>query len=515
MTIAHKKSLLLFSGALIGLLALWWPTVVHWFSIVWTVDVFAHGLLVPLVSVVMIWSRRSQLQTMTPSSDAFGGLMIVAASLVWFAGAALDTAFLAHIALVTAIQGLVILVFGRALYRAVLFPMAFLFLAVPFGSSLIEPMQHATARIVIFALDLFGANFRADGVLIELPSGLYEVAQACAGVKFLFTSVVTGVLLANLVFESWQRRTLIIVTSIALPIVANAARVLGILGIAELSSQQFAKDVDHIIYGWVFLSMVLLALIAFAYHISDKMNDEPEPKTGTDFPGSTTNPFSSKGAKIAGGASLLLWIVITLIAPNQFSPVYREGGPEEKQIFDHIPDGLRQLESETPAPEASFFNADMVASEVYRSGSTVFRAQYGRYDPLGAGRRLFQTANRAAPLEWTELTAMRSVVELKCDIKVREMVFTRNNVRAVVWAADWVGPDTVSNSLEEKLKTLYARIGKGQASGASLVLTAILNDDVEAIRDIFSEFMSTFMANSALWNKDAKGEAGNKSSCAE
>jgi exosortase A len=506
---AQRKSLILFSILLIGLLMLWWPTVAHWFSIVWSVDVFAHGLLVPIISAVMIWSRRDGLRAIKPTPDPLGGLVIVVACFIWLGGAVLDTALLAHLALAVVLQGLVILVFGRVLYRFILFPMIFLFLAVPFGASVIEPMQHGTARIVIFALDILGADFRADGVLIELPSGLYEVAQACAGVKFLFTSIVTGVLLANMVFKSWQRRAVIIVTSIALPIIANALRVLGILGIAELSSQDFAKDVDHIVYGWVFLSMVLLALIAFAYRISDRTDTEAEFKT---LP---LSPQFYNFAKRVGWTSILLLAATGLLAPNQFASPYREGPPESAQFFKHVPAGFRQLENSTPIPKASFFNADLIASDVFRRGGIVFRAQYGQYEPLGAGRRLFQTANRVAPSDWQELTGMRKTLEVTCGMPIRQMVFMRNNVRALVWATDWVGSYSVNNSLQEKLRTLYARVLTEKSDGARFVLTAMVNDDFEPVHAVFSKFISTLVDSSDLWENRVGGEEGNRARCAE
>ena len=100
---------------------------------------------------------------------------------------------------------------------------------------------------MIWGRKLSEVSFQAEGVLITLSNGLYEIAAACAGLKFLFTSLVTGVLLCHLAFESWWRRILMLVAAVLVPVLANAGRVFTTLLIAEATDQDFAKSIDHIV----------------------------------------------------------------------------------------------------------------------------------------------------------------------------------------------------------------------------------------------------------------------------
>ena len=66
-----------------------------------------------------------------------------------------------------------------------LFPLAFAVFLVPFGEEIVPPLQMLTAEIVIALTHLSGIEAHIDGVFIDTPAGLFEVAAACAGVQFV------------------------------------------------------------------------------------------------------------------------------------------------------------------------------------------------------------------------------------------------------------------------------------------------------------------------------------------
>ena len=245
MTREIRINFLLFFAAITCLFFAWFDTIKHMLGIIWTVDTFSHGLFVPLISVALIWSRRGALKTITLEYSWWGGLSLLLSCLIWLVGTAAEVRLFEHVAFIAAMQSLIILILGWQFYKAILFPSLFLFLMVPFGQSIVTPLQLITADMVIASLDILAIPYQAEGVLISLSSGLYEVAQACAGVRFFFTSLVAGILLSYLVFHSIWRRIAILVAAMVIPVFANIIRVLTILLIAENTDQSFAKDVDH------------------------------------------------------------------------------------------------------------------------------------------------------------------------------------------------------------------------------------------------------------------------------
>lgn len=472
----------------------WHSTVLHLVEIVWTVDVFSHGLLVPFVSMTLIWSRRELLSNVKPTFSLLGFGIVFCASLAWLLGELIDIALFSHIGLITAINGLVIAIFGAQFFRAIVFPMLFLYLAVPFGYELVGPLQTMTANLVIGVLDLIGADYTADGVLIELPSGLYEVAAACAGVKFLFTSVVTGVLLAHLVFNSWRRRVFILVFSAILPIAANALRVLGILAVAELTDQEFAKGVDHIVYGWVFLSIVLFALIAFAYKISDKPAGLPHSDANSSAELSTaSNNF------LSGFAAITLPILVAIIVPPTVPQEYTEYSTRVTPLFEDASSGYRVLRDTSSISNPGFLGADDVRISMLRRDGHVFLATYGRIDNLGGPRRLHYPGNTLAGSRWFEMRGLDRIGVTACGVEYNEYILRNESKRMIAWAFYLVNGKAVSSIINEKIMTATLGLKRQQANGEVFILSAPIEGDIGDIRRLFADFLSTISSDGLLW----------------
>jgi len=489
----YNRHILLFCIAFLVLIVSWRSTVLHMADILWSVDVFSHGLIVPLVSAALIWSRREILSNIAPAFSTLGMLIVLASSFLWLLGEFIDIALFAHVALIAAVNGLAISILGWRFYQAILFPILFLFLTVPFGYELVAPLQTMTANLVIGVLDFVGVEYEATGVQITLSSGIYEVAEACAGVKFLFTSFVTGVLLAHLVFESWNRRVFILIVSILLPIAANAVRVLGILAIAEMTDQNFAKDVDHVVYGWVFLSIVLFALIAFAYRISDK-----PAVTDSVIVAEHTTRVSSQAIS-SGSIALLFPVLVAFVAPSPSVPAYSEGGVKTGSLIVKAPPGYRILTNANSISKPKFRDASVFLATILRRNDTVFLASYARVDDLRGGRRLFQPGNSLAGPRWVEMRGIEDDgTANQCPATFNEFVLRSGDSRMLIWAFYFVNGKAVTSGVWEKAETAVAHMLREPAVGEIFILSSLVDAKVQDERAIFSSFLSTFSSDGPL-----------------
>lgn len=488
------------------LLFAWWPTAVHLFDILWNVDVFAHGLVVPVVSLGLIWSRKEHINAAAPQVSFWGLPLIILAVVFWSAGRLLDAALLSHIGLVTGVQAAVLSAIGLRAFRTILFPMLFLYFTVPFGYDLVVPLQHITANLVIGTLDILGVAFNAEGVLIELPSGYYEIAEACAGVKFFFASSVTGVLLSHLVFEGWRHRLGIIAASMLLPIAANALRVLAILAIAEATDQSFAKGVDHIIYGWVFLSIVLFLLISLAYRFSNKslasaspVQFEPEDTGGTNFPAVACAVFAA-----------LLPIIPAWALPSAAS----DTGPTQRfALFETAPPGFRVLPDNLQISAPTFLNASAVGHAVLRQNGIVFLATHARYDNLRPGQRLFQPGNGLAGPSWQPMAGLDAHAGPVCGQHVREHIFRRGDERLLVWSVHLVNGVSVSSGIEEKLRTAISRLTSKRVAGDIIVLTTPVSEP-DVARNRFRNLLENWQGYASLGAQSGVVDEEDNSLCA-
>ena len=155
----------------------------------------------------------------------------------------------------------VLCILGWRMVRAMAAPLLYLGFLVPAGAFLTPALQTFTAGMITTGLDILGIPYYADALTIEIPEGKFYVAEACAGLRFLIASIAFGVLYACMIYRSPGRRVLFILASIVVPVFANGLRALGIVVLGHHLGSAQAAVVDHILYGWLFFSLVLLILI--------------------------------------------------------------------------------------------------------------------------------------------------------------------------------------------------------------------------------------------------------------
>jgi len=184
-------------------------------------DTFAHAFLVPPISIWLIWRQREQLAALTPRAQPWmlAGLLVMA--FAWLAADLVAVNAAAQFALVAMIVLAVPAVLGFEVALAILFPLLFLFFAVPFGEFLLPVLMEATADFTVEALSLTGIPVYREGLQFIIPSGSWSVVEACSGVRYLIASLMVGTLFAYLNYRSTKRRVVFIAVAAVVPVLAN------------------------------------------------------------------------------------------------------------------------------------------------------------------------------------------------------------------------------------------------------------------------------------------------------
>jgi exosortase len=173
------------------------------------------------------------------------------------------------------LQAAVAVALGPTLVRALAFPLAYALLLVPFGDEVVPLFQHVTAQLMMPLLALAGIPATLDGLYIAAPSGMFVVAEACSGVMFLVAMAAFAVLAANLCFRSWKRRIIFVAAALMTTIIANALRAFGTILIAENYGHDTARGFDHLVYGWVFFAVTIIAVMFVARRWFDRPANDP------------------------------------------------------------------------------------------------------------------------------------------------------------------------------------------------------------------------------------------------
>ena len=270
---AWRSSLLALTVTVAGLVLLAareWREMFHQW---WDIDTYNHILLVPFIIAWLVTMKVDDLARLAPKPWLPGIGLVAAALGLWFLGRITDINLIAHAGAVGVVQAAVVAVLGLRISLLLALPLCFAVFLVPVGDEIIPPLQMITADIAI-ALTLWsGIPATIDGIYIDTPVGLFIVAEACSGVKFLIAMVTLAVLVCFTRFDSWLRRALFMVAAIIVPIIANGIRAWGTIFIAQSQGVEFAAGFDHIFYGWIFFAIVVALLLAGAWRFFER---EPE-----------------------------------------------------------------------------------------------------------------------------------------------------------------------------------------------------------------------------------------------
>jgi exosortase A len=254
----------------------------------WTDTTFQHGFLILPLSLFLAWRKREQLARLELRPSWLGLAWLAAALALWLLGRLVHVRVLEQVGLIGALQSLVPLTLGTAATRLLIFPLGFLFFAVPFGTELVPGLMEITADLSVFLLRLTGVPVYREGMLLQIPAGTYEVARACSGIKFLTASVAIGTFFAYVTYRSLRKRLTFIAASIVVAILANGLRAYLLVLIGHLTDMTFRHDRWHIVLGWILYAAILLLTfyIGGRYRDDDAAASRTQPSAG----GSPGNP---------------------------------------------------------------------------------------------------------------------------------------------------------------------------------------------------------------------------------
>ncbi|MFT3960023.1 exosortase A [Propionivibrio sp.] len=451
-------------------------------------DTFAHGFLVFPISLWLIWRERRALAAMEPMPNAWLALGIGCAGFMWLLGEMATVAPLSQFALIGMLVMAVAAVLGVRLTRRMGFPLAFLLFAVPFGEFAMPQLMEWTANVTVLCLRFSGVPVYREGLHFIIPSGSWSVVEACSGVRYLIASLMVGTLFAYLNYQSLKRRLVFIGVSCVVPIIANWLRAYIIVMLGHLSGNRLAAGVDHLIYGWLFFGIVIMAM----FWIGSRWREDDEPASAGR---SAAVPYRADNYGQALLTAVLAAVVLTGVWPFAEWRIERNAKPNIATLGvpAEIP-GWTGEAGGVPAWTPHYNNASAYLRQIYGKDGRSVGLYVGYYRNQGAERKMVSSNNvlvKSDDRNWLRVSGGRraSVVQgASIDVRTAELRSPANNERLVVWRWYWVnGRLTSSDYLAKAYTALFRLLGQGDDS--AVVIAYVAKDAADDPHAVLQEFI--------------------------
>lgn len=143
------------------------------------------------------------------------------------------------------------------------FGLAFFLIALPIPSviygEIISFLQRWITIVNVEVLALLGTPASIQGNLVQLPTGVLGVDEACSGIRSLQSTVMATLFIGYLTLERFSLRTLLFISGILLAVLGNLIRVFSLSYSASIKGIE-AVDAAHDVAGWSILMFTVVGV---------------------------------------------------------------------------------------------------------------------------------------------------------------------------------------------------------------------------------------------------------------
>ncbi|ALS97652.1 exosortase A [Lacimicrobium alkaliphilum] len=450
-------------------LGLFWDSVMATVAIWERSETFAHCFLILPICIYLLHRDWPALKQLPIKPNLWLLLPLLATLIFWLFGD------LAHIAAIEQLSTFMMLplmcwlVLGNQIASRMWFVLLFWMFSVPEGEFLIPALQEVTADFTVMAIQMTGIPVYREGLYIAIPGGLFEVAVACSGIRYLIASLTLGCLFAYLTYYKWHKRLLFVLFALVLPIVANGLRAYGIVMIAYMTDMEYATGADHLVYGWLFFGVVIFIMFSIG---SIWRDPEPELKSPE---GADTRALPLRNTAFAWLSAVIL--ILAAIGYNTSArDIQRPAAPNLKASW---PVALDMESAWLPV----FQNPDLEYSGKYQQ-LDFYAVWYGHNaEDSKLISSVNQLYNRSS---WTRINS-----QSHADYQLLEISSLDGHRRMLAYSYVTPWLQSPSNIKVRLTQALQALAGQPQQGMALVISQPVQNDDDRnAFRERAEEFFS-------------------------
>jgi exosortase len=266
--VSNKKNILAIIAAgfvLIAFLWSYWPDITDLWRTWQRSDEYSSGLLVPFLTVYILWSRRHDLAKCPIRPCIWGVLAFLGAQAIRLFGLFFLYGSAERLSIALTIASLVLLLLGWQFLRKVSTVLLFLCLMLPWPNrvqaAVALPLQRWATSSAVFCLETMGYEVMREGNIIHIGQSSVAVAEACNGLRMVTAFFVISGLVVLLVRRPLWEKLVILASSLPIALLCNTIRLtVTALAFTVISGEQWEK-IFHDFGGYAMMPLALAAVV--------------------------------------------------------------------------------------------------------------------------------------------------------------------------------------------------------------------------------------------------------------
>lgn len=234
--------------------------------LLWTTDEqYGHGFLVVLLLAYLIYERRESL-IIERLNFAWLSVPISFFALAFFLlGDVSGISVVSKYGVWFFMISVVFAIGGYSLFYRLLVPIFIVFILIPLpdpvGPSLTAQLQFISSKLGVWVIRAFGGYVYLEGNVIDMGGKVkLLVAEACAGLRYLFPLMSVGAIVVYVMRAPTWMRWVIFLSTIPITIFLNSFRI-GVTGLlVDKWGEQHTEGFLHFFEGWIVFIFALIIL---------------------------------------------------------------------------------------------------------------------------------------------------------------------------------------------------------------------------------------------------------------
>ena len=241
-------------------------------------DYYSHIILIPFVSVYLIYLKRKEIYSDKVYSFGIGASVMLIGIILYVSGQNPGTSLnqndftsLITFSAVVLLLGAFISAYGVRAFREALFPLLFLGFMIPIPSSLMDWIIHflqvGSTEFVNILLTATGVPFFREGFVFSLSGMSVEVAKQCSGIRSSLALLITALLAGHLFLNTGWKKVILAVAIFPIAMFKNGIRIVTLTLLGTYVDPRILQSSLHREGGIPFFIVALLLMAPVLYFL--------------------------------------------------------------------------------------------------------------------------------------------------------------------------------------------------------------------------------------------------------